>query len=68
MPSLQAKIGRKTQRMRKNKTYHSVPFRSYTTRNTKFQKNSKKIQKIKQYHYGFNSCQKSLENAEKERK
>ena len=68
MASLQAKIGRKTQRKRKNKNYYSVPFRSYTTRNTKFQKNSKKIQKIKQYHYGFNSCQKSLENAEKERK
>ena len=46
MASLQAKIGRKTQRKRKNKNYHSVPFRSYTTHNTKFQKNSKKIQKI----------------------
>ena len=68
MASLQAKIGRKTQRKRKNKNYRSVPFRSYTTRNTKFQKNRKKIQKIKQYHYGFISCQKSLENAEKERK
>ena len=29
------------------------PFRSYTTRNRKFQKNSKKIKKIKKYHYGF---------------
>ena len=30
-----------------------VPFHSYTTRNWKFQKNSKKIQKTKQCHYGF---------------
>ena len=30
-----------------------VPFRSYPTRNRKFQKNSKKIQKIKKYRYGF---------------
>ena len=43
MASLQAKIGRKTQRKGKNKTYRSVPFRSYTTRNTNFQKNRKKI-------------------------
>ena len=30
-----------------------VPFRSYPKRNRKFQKNSKKIQEIKKYHYGF---------------
>ena len=44
------------------------PFRSYTTRNRKFQKNSKKIQKFKKHHYGFISSQNRLEKAEKERK
>ena len=42
------------------------PFGSYTTRNRKFQKNSKKIQKLKKHHYGFISSQNRLENAEKE--
>jgi len=45
MASFQAKIGWKTQRKRENKNCHSVPFRSYPTRNRKFQKNSKKIKK-----------------------
>ena len=45
-----------------------VPFRSYTTRIIKFQKNSKKIRKTKQYHYGFISSQNRLEKAEKEKK
>ena len=45
-----------------------VPFRSYPTRNRKFQKNSKKIQKSKKYHYGFISSKNRLENGEKERK
>ena len=45
-----------------------VPFRSYTTRNRKFEKNGKKIQKIKKYHSGFFSSQNRLEKAEKERK
>ena len=46
-----------------------VPFRSYSTRNRKLQQNSKKIQKIqKKCHYGFNSSQKRMEKAEKERK
>ena len=30
-----------------------VPFRYFPTRNRKFQKNSKKIQKFKKYHYDF---------------
>ena len=47
MPSFQAKIRQKTQKKREKKNYHSVPFRSYPTRNPKFQKNSKRIQKIK---------------------
>ena len=34
-----------------------VPFLSYPTRNRKFQKNSKKIKKVKKYNYGFISSQ-----------
>ena len=45
-----------------------IPFRYKPTRKTKFQKNSKKIQKIKTYRYGFISSQNWLEKAEKERK
>ena len=45
--SFQVKIGWKTPRKRKNKNYRSVPFRSYTMRHRKFQKNCKNIQKIK---------------------
>ena len=41
---------------------------SYPTRDREFQKNSKKIQKIKQHHYGFFSSQNRLGMAEKERK
>ena len=41
---------------------------SYLTRNRKFQKNSKKIQKIKKHHYGFSSGQNKLGKAMKERK
>ena len=52
----------------KEKVKIIVPFRSYTTRNRKFQNNGKKIQKTKQYHYGFISSQNRMENVEKERK
>ena len=45
-----------------------VAFRSFPTRNSKFQKNSNKIQKIKIYHYGFISSQNRLVKAEKEKK
>ena len=65
MAPFQAKIGWKTQRKRENKIFHSIPFHFYPTRNRKFQKNSKKIQK---YHYGIISSQNRLENAEKVRK
>ena len=68
MASFQAKIGWKRPRKRKNKNYRSVPFRSYTTHNRKFQKNSNKFQKVKKHHYGFFTSQNRLENAEKERK
>ena len=64
MASFQAKIHRGRQRKRENKNCRSIPFRSHTTRNRKFQKNSNKIQK---YHYGIISSQNRLENAEKER-
>ena len=68
MASFQEKIGWKTQGKRENKNCRFVLFRSYPTRNRKFQKNSKKIEKTKQNHYGFISSQNWLENAEKERK
>ena len=68
MASFQAKIHRGRQRKRENKNCRSIQFRSHTTRNRKFQKNSNKIQKIKKYHYGHISSQNWLENAEKERK
>ena len=37
MAPFQAKIGCKMQRKRENKNCHFVPFRSYSTRNRKFQ-------------------------------
>ena len=46
MASFQAKIGWKRTRKSENKNCLSVPFRSYPTRNKKFQRNSKKSQKI----------------------
>ena len=45
-----------------------VLFRSFLMGKGKFQKNSKKIQKIEKYHYGFIPSQNMLEKAEKERK
>ena len=41
---------------------------SYPTWNTKFQKNSKKIQKITKHYHSFISCQDKLGKADKERK
>ena len=66
MGSFQVKIDWKMMRKRENKIIISV--RSYSTHNRNFQKNSKKIQKIKKYHYGFISIQNRLEEAEKERR
>ena len=68
MASFQAKIGWKMPRKRKNKNYRSVPFRSYTMRNRKFQKNSKTIQKIRNHYYGFFLSQNTLGKPEKEKK
>ena len=45
MASFKAKIGWKRPRNRKNKIID--PFRSYTTRNRKFQQNSKKFKNFK---------------------
>ena len=63
MASFQAKIGWKTPERENIKSI--IPFRSYPTRNRKFQKNSKKIKK---HHYGFFSSQNRLGKAEKESK
>ena len=68
MYSFQPKIGFKKMRKEENKNYRIVSFRSYPTRNRKFQKNSNKIEKIKIYRYGFISSQNRLKNAEKEKK
>ena len=67
MALFQAKISWKMLRQRENKNYSSVTF--LPTRNRKFEKkNSKIIQKIKKYHYGFISSQNRLEKAVNERK
>ena len=66
MASFQAKQVGKCREIEKIKIIG--PFRSYTTRNRKFQKNRKKIQKIKKYHYGFLSSRNRFEKAEKEKK
>ena len=65
MASCLAKIGLKRPRKRENNNYRSVPFRSCPTLNRKCQKNSKKIQKFKKYHYGFITGQNRLEMDEK---
>ena len=66
MNSFQTEISGKMMRKRENKII--ISFRSYPTHNRNFQKNSKKIQKIKKYHYGFISVQNRLEETEKNRK
>ena len=56
MASFQAKIGWK--RLKKIKIKIIVPFRYNPTRNRKFQKKSKKIQKTKKWRYvtGVQTC------------
>ena len=66
MDSFQSKQVGKGQE--KKKINIIVPFRSYLTQNRKFQKNSKKIQKIKKYHYGLISSQNRTVKDEKDRK
>ena len=63
MASFQTKIGWKWMRNGKNKIL--ISFRSYTTRYRKLQKNRKKIQKIKKYHYGSISSQSKPARSEK---
>ena len=65
--SFEAKISWKRLRKRENKNYRSVSFHPEERGKIK-KKNSKKIQKIEKYHYGFIPSQNRLENAEKERK
>ena len=67
MVSFQYKIGWERPRKKENKSYRSVSFLSGTKQKIK-KKNSKKIQKIKKYHYEFISNQNKWENDEKERK
>ena len=61
MASFHAEIVCNSPRKKKNKNYRSVPFHSNPTRNTKFQKNSQKIQYISKYQYGNISGQNRLE-------
>ena len=65
MASFQPKIS--WERPIKRKKKKIVPMSSYPTRNRKFQKKSKKIQKIRK-HYGFFLSQNMLGKAEKEGK
>ena len=60
MAKFQTKKGRK-----RGKIKIIIPFHSYTTCYRTLQKNKKKIQKIKKYHYGFISKQNRLEMDEK---
>ena len=66
MDTFQAIIDWKRMRKRENKNI--VPFRSYSTRKIKFQKNNQKVQNIKNYQYGNISCENRLEKDVKERK
>ena len=63
MASLQAKIDREREKIK-----IIFPFHSYLRRDRIFQKNGKKVQKIKKYHCGFILSQNRLEKAGKERK
>ena len=67
MAFFQVKIGWKRPRKREYKNYCSVSFQPDAKYKIQ-KKNSKKIQRFKNYHYGFISCQNRLEKDEKERK
>ena len=66
MDSFQAKIGWKMMRWRENKNYCSVPF--VPDAKQKIPKQYQKIQKIKEYQYGFIRSQNRSEKAVKNRK
>ena len=67
MKSFQAKVGQKRMGKRENKklSFRFVPNRCVIE---KFQKNKKKIQKIKKHYYEFISSQNRLEQSKKEKK
>ena len=58
MASLQAKIGWKRRRKRKNRNYRSASFLPIAKQ--KIPKKQKKIKKVKKYHYGCISSQKQF--------
>ena len=64
MVSFQTKTGSERLRMRENKNYRSDQF--LPDPKQRIPKNGKKIQKIKNQHYGFFSSQNRLGMAEKE--
>ena len=66
MASFQAKIGQKMPGKSENKIIIPIIFKR--TRIREFQKNSKKIQKIRKLYYGFFSNQNKFKKAEKKRK
>ena len=66
MASFQAKTGWETSRKRENKNYRSDQFQPDPDQ--RISKNSKKIQKIKTFHYNFFSSKNRLGKAEKETK
>ena len=66
MASFQAKIGWKRLKKRENKNYRFVSF--LPDGQQKITKNSKNIQKIQKYYYGFISSKNRLEKVEKQRK
>ena len=66
MNSFQAKISWKRMRQREIKIF--VPFRSYPMHDRKFQKNNRKIQKIKKYQNEIISSQSRLEKDRKKKK
>ena len=63
MASFEAKKGRKCWEWQKKKKF-IVPIHSNPTRNREFQKNSKKMQKIRKQHSGFISSQNRTGQAE----
>ena len=67
MAPFRAKIGWKRLRKNENKNYRFVPFLPGAESKMP-KKKSKKIRKIKKYHYGIISSQNCLEKAKEERK
>ena len=65
MASFQAKIGCERLRKREKKK-KIISMDAHQTRNRKFQKNCKKIQKIRKHHHRLFSSQNKLEKAKKE--